>query len=81
MTERREVVVGSVLQAHQLQQYLRSAGINDFAAEGTKFTIAATTEQWTGIEEWLRRIGVDVAPATRLVDTGSFFVRVPKEES
>ena len=78
MTERREVVVGSVLQAHQLQQYLRASGVDDFGVTGTTFRITAEPEQWAGIDQWLQRIG---APATTLVDTGSFFVRVPKEES
>jgi hypothetical protein len=86
MSERREVVVGSVLQAHQLQQYLHSASV-EFTAlpmeyrDGVArwpFIIQPTPEQWAGIVRWLQRIG---APATTLVDTGSFFVRVPKEES
>jgi hypothetical protein len=58
VTERREVVVGSVLQAHQLQQYLRASGIEDFGAAGTTFRIDAEPEQWSGIDQWLQRIGV-----------------------
>jgi hypothetical protein len=86
MTERREVVVGSALQAHQLRQYLTKASVEFTAlpmehADGVlrwPFIIQPTPEQWTGVMSWLERIA---PPGTRLVDTGSFFVRVPKEES
>jgi hypothetical protein len=62
MTERREVVVGSVLQAHQLQQYLNSAGVDwrswPLTMTQTRVEITAESEQWTGINQWLQRIGV-----------------------
>lgn len=80
MTERREVVVDSVLQAHQLQQYLTISGIDwhgwPLTMTQTRIVIDAASEQWTGIDGWLERIG-----ATTLADTGNFIVRVPKEES
>src|SRR4051812_29227242 len=43
MSERREVVVGSVLQAHQLQQYLHSASV--------EFT-ALPMEYRDGVARW-----------------------------
>ena len=62
MSERREVVVGSVLQAHQLQQYLNGAGIDwrswPTTMTQTRVEITATSEQWAGIDQWLKRIGV-----------------------
>jgi hypothetical protein len=66
VSERREVVVGSVLQAHQLRQQLRS--LPDVRwSEGDResrdgvsawvFVITADQPEWVDINQWLQRIG------------------------
>jgi hypothetical protein len=62
MTERREVVVGSALQHHQVHQLLTQYGIEHadepIGTSGARFTFVAADDQWMRIDQWLQRIGV-----------------------
>lgn len=61
MTETREVIVASLLQAHQLGQRLATMPGVEFTEEladwpKRRLTITATAEQWAEIERHLKTI-------------------------
>jgi hypothetical protein len=61
MSERRELVVASLLQAHQLGQRLNGIPGVEFTQEldgwpKRRFTITATVEQWAEIDQHLKII-------------------------
>lgn len=65
MSEPREVVVSSLLQAHQLGQRLNAMPGVEFTQEldgwpKRRFTITATVEQWTEIDQHLKTIRGDL---------------------
>lgn len=61
MTETREVLVSSLLQAHQLGQRLNTMPGVEFTEElagwpKRRLTITATVEQWAEIDQYLKII-------------------------
>lgn len=63
--EQRDLVVASLLQAHQLGQRLNAMTGVEFTQElagwpKRRFTITATVEQWTEIERHLKTIRGDL---------------------